>query len=99
MVSPDELDRFYDVPATVTAVLAGGPFDGQERPFREALLHTSAYPQLILPMPAKFTIAELDGPPQPLERAYYEAKRDRSGFLQRDDEGRVTFTFERQGRW
>jgi hypothetical protein len=99
VVSPGELDRFYDMPATVTAVLAGGPFDGQTTSFPEVLLHSSLYPQLVLPMPASFILAELSGPPRPLERAYYQARRDGFGFVQRDDEGRVTFAFERQGRW
>jgi hypothetical protein len=91
-VNGSDLDRFYDVPASVTARLVGGPFDGEERPFPAHLLE-SVIPRFILAELPTFTVADFEGPPQLLKRVAYGARRDAHGFLSRDDVGRVRFDF------
>jgi hypothetical protein len=92
-----DLDRFYDVPTSVTARLVGGPFDGEERPFPGQLLQ-NVFPRLVVVMPpGGLPVIDGSGPPLRMARAEYEARRDAHGFLSRDDGGRVRFDFG--GQW
>lgn len=88
------LDRLYDVPASVTARLVGGPFDGEERPFPAALLR-SVCPRLVGVVPSQglLMVSEGAGPPRRLQQAVYEALRDANGFFSRDDRGQVRFDY------
>jgi hypothetical protein len=89
-----DLDRLYDAPATVTARLCGGPYDGREQPFPADLLNDVS-PRLILTAPPDglLPVTEGAGPPRRLGRVMYEALRDANGFLSRDDAGRVRFDY------
>ena len=89
----EELAPLYDVPATVTIRLVGGPFDGEERQFPEAYLSmTRPRFECVSPF-SGLSLADLSGPPQRTRRAVYEGLRDGWGLLSRDDRGRVRFDF------
>ncbi|WP_035796375.1 hypothetical protein [Kitasatospora mediocidica] len=89
----EELAPLYDVPATVTIRLVGGPFDGEERPFPGAYL-SMVCPQFECALPfSGFSLADLSGPPQLVRRAVYQGLRNDWGLLSRDDQGRVRFDF------
>lgn len=89
----EELAPLYDVPATVTIRLVGGPFDGEDHPFPEAYL-PMACPQFECALPfVGLSLADLSGPPQRLQRAVYQGLRDGWGMPSRDDRGRVRFDF------
>ncbi|MEU8920390.1 hypothetical protein AB0D10_05540 [Kitasatospora sp. NPDC048545] len=93
-MSASDLDRFYDVPDVVTARLHGGPCDGEATSFPAALME-SVRPHLVRVVPLKLVLpaAEASGPPERVQRAFYQALRDDFGFFSRDDSGRVRFDF------
>jgi hypothetical protein len=93
-----DLERFYDVPAAVTAWLVGGPYDGREQPFPGVLLEGAA-PRLffLAPPDGLPLVGATAGSPPRIEQVVYEALRDGGGYFSRDDQGRVRFEF--WGQW
>jgi hypothetical protein len=94
-----DLDQYYDVPATATARLIGGPYDGREQPFPGTLL-LGPMPRLyfLAPPPDGLPlVGATAGPPPRIEQVVYEALRGADGFVSRDDAGRVRFDF--WGQW